>query len=363
MTKGWTGSTRVPTHYERLAMPESSDHDSTGSDTTAGGQVNPYLISNPPTSPASSPSAGYYDDGSGQQRYWDGQQWSGAANAAVAGEVPTAADPPRARTDSESSSAATHAGWYQDATNPSQMRWWDGTAWTDDRYPSVAQPPGSIAPPVQGGQAASRNGFSGAALVLGLVSILGGVPFGLRWLPAGIGIFLALCTLVVAALAVLFGIMGVVRGTQVKRQTGRPLGRGPAIAGIVLGGVFLMGSATNAVAAIAPPAPATFTVSGTFKLVDEDANSETVCNGPEGYTDITDGAEVVVSDASGKTLGIGMLSNPSASGSDTCNFTFTVKNVPAGKKFYGIEVTHRGTVKETEAAMKAGPALELGDDG
>jgi hypothetical protein len=36
--------------------------------------------------------------------------------------------------------------------------------------------------------------------------------------------------------------------------------------------------------------------------------------------------------------------------------------VPAGKKFYGVSVSHRGTVQFTEQEIKAGPGLTIGDD-
>jgi hypothetical protein len=37
----------------------------------------------------------------------------------------------------------TQAGWYPDPTNPSQQRWWDGTAWTAHSapLPAMATPP------------------------------------------------------------------------------------------------------------------------------------------------------------------------------------------------------------------------------
>ena len=59
--------------------------------------------------------AGWYYDGSGQQQWWDGQQWTERFQAE---EVKILAD----------SRAITPAGWYDDGSG--QQRWWDGQQWT-----------------------------------------------------------------------------------------------------------------------------------------------------------------------------------------------------------------------------------------
>lgn len=53
--------------------------------------------------------AGWYDDGSGRLRWWDGQMWTEHYYAAS----------PR---------VAAPAGWYDDGSG--QQRWWDGQDWT-----------------------------------------------------------------------------------------------------------------------------------------------------------------------------------------------------------------------------------------
>src|SRR5262245_57105928 len=37
--------------------------------------------------------------------------------------------------------ASVPAGWYPDAAQPGQLRWWNGIAWTDDVQPLAPMPP------------------------------------------------------------------------------------------------------------------------------------------------------------------------------------------------------------------------------
>jgi hypothetical protein len=85
------------------------------------------------------------------------------------------------------------------------------------------------------------------------------------------------------------------------------------------------------------------------------------CAGQGGLNDLIPGGEVIVSDAGGRTLAIGLIIGGTPGASTTaCTMTFEVDKVPSGKKFYGLTVTHRGTVQFTEAGLKAGPQLTLG---
>jgi hypothetical protein len=74
-----------------------------------------------------------------------------------------------------------------------------------------------------------------------------------------------------------------------------------------------------------------------------------------GYSDIGDGTEVTLTDDAGKVLSVGQLS--SAGG---CLWNFTLPDVPVGGKFYGITISHRGTVHFTEKELRAGVTLSLG---
>lgn len=119
-----------------------------------------------------------------------------------------------------------------------------------------------------------------------------------------------------------------------------------------------------------PPAaaakPKTIEVAGTFTLTDSIGvlNLDDVhCEGMGGYKDIHDGASVVVTDASGRTVAVGALKNGTLVGEGmtrTCMFFFNVSSVPAGLSFYGVEVSHRGSIKKAEADLTAMLALTLG---
>ena len=86
-----------------------------------------------------------------------------------------------------------------------------------------------------------------------------------------------------------------------------------------------------------------------------------------GYEDIRDGAQVVITDASSKTIAVGKLGpgkmrRPGgADASDRhCVFAFEV-SAPRGHDFYGIEVSHRGRLQYTAAQLQAPLELTLGD--
>lgn len=101
------------------------------------------------------------------------------------------------------------------------------------------------------------------------------------------------------------------------------------------------------------------------------ATTETVdspgdCVGYEGggMGDIVPGAAVTVYDSSGKVVAAGSLGNgklPGSGGSIPCTFPVTVPGVPAGSKFYQVEISHRGKVTVSAAEAKAGKfAASLG---
>lgn len=113
-------------------------------------------------------------------------------------------------------------------------------------------------------------------------------------------------------------------------------------------------------------APKTIDVHGTLDLTDptgwtdvDGGNSADgdACAGTEGYDDITGGAQVIISTDAGKTLTIVALADGAVSDGN-CEFDFAA-TVPKGYAYYGVEVGHRGVVKESAADLPAA-ALSLG---
>ncbi|HEY8317547.1 MAG TPA: DUF2510 domain-containing protein [Amnibacterium sp.] len=110
------------------------------------------------------------------------------------------------------------AGWYPDPRGTSATRFWDGSEWTQHvkgtgmRFAppatGTAVEPGAIAPLVT----LPRNGAATAALVLGIASLVVNL------------------LLIPSILAVVLGVVGLVRGTRFGGS-----GEGRAIAGILLG--------------------------------------------------------------------------------------------------------------------------------
>jgi len=112
---------------------------------------------------ATGPEAGWYDDGTGKQRWWDGSRWTehyvdlGEPDV----ELRTDAGPPAV--------ARAEPGWYDDGRG--RNRWWDGTRWTDAaRYSGEEQSFagivvdgrwihfGAASQPVAGSHASHENG-------------------------------------------------------------------------------------------------------------------------------------------------------------------------------------------------------------
>jgi len=114
-------------------------------------------------------------------------------------------------------------------------------------------------------------------------------------------------------------------------------------------------------------AHATFKVTGTMTIggiqgTDILTGLAGSCEGTGGYDDLAPGAQVVLTDASNRTLAIGSVGYGTGSvlGDKTCTLPFEVDKVPAGKKFYGLQIGHRSAVQYTEAEIKDGPALTIG---
>lgn len=135
-------------------------------------------------------------------------------------------------------------------------------------------------------------------------------------------------------------------------------------------------AAAAAASAVTPSAaPKTLSVEGAILLGLGDFEWDKIgqvgqpgpwCAGRGGYDDVTTGATVTVTDADGSVIGLGELdvslpTGLSDNGTPTsCELRFNVVGVPAGKGFYGVEVSHRGAVKFDEADLAEPIELSLG---
>jgi hypothetical protein len=86
--------------------------------------------------------------------------------------------------------------------------------------------------------------------------------------------------------------------------------------------------------------------------------SSGTCTGVGGYSDINQGAQVVISDDSGKTLAITSLDKGAFFSGQGCVFMWHAKVPKLG--FYGVSASNRGTVKFSQAEMAYLPELTLG---
>jgi hypothetical protein len=68
------------------------------------------------------PEAGWYDDGHGKQRWWDGTRWTDDYVDLTERDV-------ELHTGAAPGGASAAAGWYDDGRG--RNRWWDGARWTD----------------------------------------------------------------------------------------------------------------------------------------------------------------------------------------------------------------------------------------
>lgn len=115
-------------------------------------------------------------------------------------------------------------------------------------------------------------------------------------------------------------------------------------------------------AATATAAPGTFTLIGgiTLPLSDVVAGASAgTCHGNwQGWQDIAPGASVVITDQAGTTIATGVLQEgngeTTASGGTDCRLGFAITGVPDDRTFYGVTVSHRGTVQFSAQQAKSG---------
>ena len=84
------------------------------------------------------------------------------------------------------------------------------------------------------------------------------------------------------------------------------------------------------------------------------------CAGRGDYSDIGPGAAVTVSDETGTLLAKGTLAS-SIGDNKLCVFTFNVPDVPAGAKFYQVQVSNRDATSYTEQEARGHVEVSLGE--
>lgn len=118
-------------------------------------------------------------------------------------------------------------------------------------------------------------------------------------------------------------------------------------------------SSSSAAASASQVLNAPFMLTGTLTMPLSNTDALSSCSGTRGYDDIKEGTSVVVYDETNTVVATGYLlaGIPGSS----CVFNFSVPNVPGSKKFYQVEISHRGKVTVSSAEAKAGEyAVTLG---
>lgn len=130
---------------------------------------------------------------------------------------------------------------------------------------------------------------------------------------------------------------------------------------IGVGGTLLLNRpATESAATSSAATPKTILISGTMTLDNGFGAEGLPCSGTGGYSDMREGAQVVITDANSATLAVGSLDAGRRDSAQNCAFPFSLA-APAGHQFYGIEVSHRGRLQYSTAQISQRLQLTLGD--
>jgi hypothetical protein len=148
-----------------------------------------------------------------------------------------------------------------------------------------------------------------------------------------------------------------------------PPGKLPWIVGCVAAGVALV-----AVAAVLMPKgiegravmPDTITVAGIVTLTDNEGfvghSTGSTCAGTGGYDDLALGTSVTVYDGGSAIIGGGYV-NAATYNDNACVLAFEIPEIPAGKGFYQVEISHRGKISEDEKNVELGTLYFSGSIG
>jgi hypothetical protein len=118
-------------------------------------------------------------------------------------------------------------------------------------------------------------------------------------------------------------------------------------------GLALAGTACAVPTSSAQSGTSDKTITGTVAVTDTDAHWISVgasCTGTGGYSDQAEGAQVTVTNETGRTIGLGTYDAGSVTSVGTCTFPFAVTGLPSAQ-VYSIEATHRGQLHYTPAQL------------
>lgn len=151
----------------------------------------------------------------------------------------------------------------------------------------------------------------------------------------------------------------------------------PRVALIAIAAVVAAAGIGIGIAATSSSATPNFTLHGSLTIIDttgwvdttttsiaNNATAGDACIAGAGYADIAAGVQVIVADGSGVTLATGALEAGTVvnDGSGAaCQFAFSIPDVPGGRQFYAVSVTHRGTSTFSAQQAADGVALTLGN--
>lgn len=130
------------------------------------------------------------------------------------------------------------SGWFPDPLGRYDHRWFNGRSWTSDvsvNGQRFVDPLGNAPGPgaTTDGAGSPGNRMATAAMICGLVGI------AVAWIP-----FVVVGGIALGVLGIVFGVKGLGRSGELQR------GRGPAITGIVTGGVALLVSIVGIVLSV-----------------------------------------------------------------------------------------------------------------
>lgn len=91
-----------------------------------------------------------------------------------------------------------------------------------------------------------------------------------------------------------------------------------------------------------PSAATTYSIQGTFVLTDA-STANAGCQGQGGYSDISFGTQITVTNENMTVIGTGPLQFGTPNDGHTmCTYKFGIDNLPKAS-FYGLTISHRGT--------------------